>query len=408
MQAGLFARIPPQVRGRISGGAALAFVGATACADLAHGHVRTARVRAGAPDAAGQIARALGDDVSAVFVFASPDAPFQRLVGDLDRAFSGITVACTTAGEIDGGYVEGEVVAMGLSKAHFAAATIPVPDLDRIDAEALITEAIRTRRALEAAHPHFDNEFAFLVVDGTSAREDMLVEAVSQALGPVPLFGGSAGDGTRFQRTFVASGGKVMERAAVLTFVRTDCPVKVFSFHHLEPGETRMVVTRADPDERLVMEINAEPAATEYARILGKNPEHLDPFTFAAHPLVVRVGGHYFVRSIQRITPEGHLKFFSAIDEGVVLTLADLKDIASELEADLAAVAGEGKLEAILACDCVLRRIAAEQTQRVRAVSDVLKRYQVLGFSTYGEQFGAMHVNLTMTGVAVFRPPERH
>jgi len=35
----------------------------------------------------------------------------------------------------------------------------------------------------------------------------------------------------------------------------------------------------------------------------------------------------------------------------------------------------------------------------------VLRRHNVRGFSTYGEQLGALHVNHTMTGVA-FYPPD--
>jgi hypothetical protein len=37
-------------------------------------------------------------------------------------------------------------------------------------------------------------------------------------------------------------------------------------------------------------------------------------------------------------------------------------------------------------------------------ISNVLKKHRVYGFSTYGEQFGAMHVNQTMTGVAIYAP----
>lgn len=367
--------------------------------------IRTARIDATHPNGAAALSAALGDDLAATFAFASPRARFPDLVAGLAREMAGETVACTTAGEIAGAYVEDEIVGLGLPRAHFAASTYVIPDIDRIEASEIARAIVHKRRTLEVAHPKFKHEFAFLIVDGTSEREDGVVEVLSCGLGTMPLFGGSAGDGTRFEASYVGYGGQVMERGAVLTLVRTDCPLRVFSLNHLEPGTTRMVVTEADPEARLVMEINAAPAAQEYARLLGKDPHFLDPFTFAAHPLVVRVGGEYFVRSIQRITEEGHLKFFSAIDEGVVLTLANLKDIAAELERDFSGLTEGRDLEAILACDCVLRRIAAEQTQRTRAVGEVLGRHKVVGFSTYGEQVGAMHVNLTMTGVAFFRPP---
>jgi hypothetical protein len=62
----------------------------------------------------------------------------------------------------------------------------------------------------------------------------------------VPLFGGSAGDGTRFGQTFVLQTG-FSANAAVLTLVRTACRVRVFSLNHLSPPNRRMVVTEADP-----------------------------------------------------------------------------------------------------------------------------------------------------------------
>ena len=46
-----------------------------------------------------------------------------------------------------------------------------------------------------------------------------------------------------------------------------------------------MAVTGADPARRIVRSINDEPAAPEYARLLGKDPAQLSPFTFAAHPV---------------------------------------------------------------------------------------------------------------------------
>jgi len=39
------------------------------------------------------------------------------------------------------------------------------------------------------------------------------------------------------------------------------------------------------------------------------------------------------------------------------------------------------------------------------ALSDILANNRVVGFSTYGEQFNSIHVNQTLTGVAIY-PPE--
>lgn len=369
--------------------------------------VRRAHVRHDAPGALAELARRVGPGPFALVVlFVTSEADFAATMAEAARLFPGTEVAgCTTAGEIgDQGYADGEIVAVALPRAHFAAATVVIDDLGRIAADDLVGRMVRARQELIESRPGWHWEFAFLMVDGLSVKEDELVSAIVGGLGPVPLFGGSAGDGRRFGRTFVAHGGRAMANAAVLAFVRTDCPVKVFSLDHLHPTETRMVVTEADPARRIVRRINAEPAAREYARLLGKDPEQLSTFTFAAHPVVVRFGGRHHVRAIQRVLDNGDLVFFSAIDEGLVLTLAEPEDMVAHLDRELARVAADGPPAAIIACDCILRRVEADQTQKARAISAILAKNRVVGFSTYGEQVAGMHVNQTMTGVAIFPP----
>jgi hypothetical protein len=369
--------------------------------------LRRAHAEARDPEAFARIAHDLGPGPFALIIlFISPETPLAAVGPRIEAAF-GTTpiIGCTTAGEIGPeGYSEGGIVAIGLPALHFAAETLLIADLQAIDGQALIGEVIRARQRLTKASPGWNNEFAFLLVDGLSVREDELAGALASGLGPVPLFGGSAGDGTRFENTFVLHDGRLAQNIATLSLVRTRCQVKVFSLDHLRPSERRMVVTEADPARRLVRQINAEPAAQEYARLLGKDPAQLTTFTFAAHPLVVRIGGQHHVRAIQRVAPNGDLVFFSAIGEGLVLTLAEAQDMAAHLEAGLTGLSASGAPAAILGCDCVLRRIEAEEKQLSGKISDILRRHNVTGFSTYGEQVGATHVNQTFTGVAIYPP----
>ena len=186
--------------------------------------------------------------------------------------------------------------------------------------------------------------------------------------------------------------------------VRSTYKTQVFSLNHLVPTDQRMVVTKAVPMKRIVETINAEPAAREYARIVGKDPNQLDRFTFAAYPVVVRIGGTHHVRAIQQVNSDGHLVFYSAVDEGMVLTVATSLDMAEHLEMKMAELSQNGQPECIIGCDCILRRIEAEQTQQKREVGNILAKNNVIGFSTYGEQIGPLHVNHTMSGVAFFNP----
>ena len=355
-----------------------------------------------------KLAQQLGDQTfSVIGLFVSPDADLSRILSDAQEQWPDTPViGCTTAGEIapNQGYVEDCIVAFGLPETHFEIELVFIPDLGATFEEELVERISKARAKLGQTGTAYPNEFAFLLVDGLSRSEDHLASTIINGLGPTPVFGGSAGDGTRFEQTSVFWDGKAHENAAVLTLARTKCIPHVFSLNHFAPTETRMVVTEADPEKRLVREINAEPAATELARLLKKPADQIDTFTFAESPLVVRFGEKHHVRAIKRVTEDGQLEFFSAIDVGVVLTLADAEPMAEHLRSELMRLSEIDPPDAIIGCDCILRRIEAEQKQVSRDVSNVLQDFGVLGFSTYGEQVGGLHVNQTMTGLALYPP----
>ncbi|SIT15013.1 Uncharacterized conserved protein, contains FIST_N domain [Roseivivax lentus] len=373
-----------------------------------HTILRTAQVAAATPDAMAHIAAALGPGRFAlVCLFVTAEADFAAILAEAQRRFPDTPImACTTAGELGrDGYEDGQIVASAFPAEDFIVRLVTVPDVHDIAAQAFIDAVIQTRHELRHAAPADWSEFAYLMIDGLSLREEHLTFMLATALGAMPLFGGSAGDGTRFVQTQLACGGAPAQNAAVVALIRSRAAVRVFTIDHFVPTDTRMVVTGARPDERIVTEINSAPAAQEYARLLGKDPNQLDPFTFAEHPVVVRLGDSHHVRAIQRVNAAGELVFFSAINEGMVLTLADHTDIAEHLDGAFDRLADPLPPLQILACDCILRRIEAEKSQRSRDISRILRRHNVTGYSTYGEQFGALHVNQTLTGVA-FYPPD--
>lgn len=349
------------------------------------------------------------DELACLILFAAPRFDLAALAKGLTARNPAPTiVGCTTAGEIGPtGYAEHSIVALGLKRSFFVVESILIEDLDNLKPRDLAHRSLQAQQTTAAAEPDWEEGFAFLLVDGLSMREDQVVSAIMPALGATQLFGGSAGDNLNFTSTSVLLGDEVHSDAAVLTLVRTRCDFRVFRYDNFLPTEICMVVTEADPANRLVKEINGEPAAIEYARLVGKDPNQLSPMTFAAHPVVVRMGSEHHVRAIQRINENStDLQFFSAIDEGLVLRVAESQDITGHLDAALGDLSAERQPDMIMACDCILRKLDAEQQQASRSVSEVLSRHQVFGFSTYGEQFNGQHVNQTFTGVAIYAPDE--
>lgn len=365
-----------------------------------------------APDpsaAVSELLRQIGQPAIALVVFfASPSYDRSALAGAFKAQLPGVEViGCTTAGEITSeGYRENTIAGVSFGRDDYRASIRLIPHLDRFRMEhgnnavqdlfADLGLAPLTMRSI----PH--QIFGMLLIDGMSRQEEVVVSSISRFLDPVPLFGGSAGDGLDFGVTWVFAHGAFHTNAAVLALIETNCPFSVFKLDHFRPTDKKMVVTEADPVRRLVMEINAEPAAPAYAKMVGLDENQLNPMIFAAYPVVVRVGGEYHVRSIQKVEEDGSLRFYCGIDEGLVLTVADGDDIAKNLDAALTKLAAElGSVDLILGFDCILRRLEAEQKQKSLDVSQVLKRHSVVGFSTYGEQYRSMHVNQTFTGVAI-------
>lgn len=338
--------------------------------------------------------------------FCSAEYPLAALSESLDAAFDGVPVAgCTTAGEITPqGYERGGIVAIGFDRRHFAVSCALVEDLSGFDlmrAQRLVDGLLDDCRD-RALAPLAEHSFALTLLDGLSSCEEQVLATLDAALGRIPSFGGSAGDDNRLAHTHVHAEGGFHGQAAVVVLINTRLPFEVFTTHHLRPRDEKLVVTRADRERRRVLELNALPAAEEYARLVGLPVEALTPDVFARHPLAVRLGEAHFVRAIQRVNDDGSLSFYCAVENGIVLTAMRPAPLLEDLEtvfAGLSARLGEPAL--IIACDCFLRRLELETLARVDAGSRLLARSRVIGFNTYGEQHHGMHINQTFTGVAI-------
>lgn len=360
-----------------------------------------------AAQAARELYEAIYDPEAALGIFyCAPEYDLDALGAALGELFGDMPlIGCTTAGEITPlGYMEGSLTGVSIGGPGLRAVSVRLDDLatfELSDGDELARTALKRLGSTTGTPP---SRFGFLLVDGLSMQEEGLVSAIYRTLGGVPLFGGSAGDGTRFGATHLYHGGKFRSGCAVFTLVECPFPFTVFKTEHFVASPQKMVVTGADPARRIVTEINGEPAGPEYARMVGLEVAELTPLIFASHPVVVSLGGELFVRSIQKVNDDGSLTFFCAIDEGIVLTVANGVDLVANLEAAFSKVRQAiGEPHVVLGCDCILRFIEIGQTGIREQVGALMAANNVVGFATYGEQFNSMHVNQTFTGVAIAR-----
>ncbi len=345
-------------------------------------------------------------DIKLAVFYCAADFDLPALADALHKRFGDINlIGCTTAGEITPqGYLAGALTGFSLASPDLDASTqlIRLDPFDTIAAGKQVTETMKSMGLRNGLPPSATDTFAFLLIDGIAMQEEMVVSCVHQNLQGIDMIGGSAADDTRFAATHLYYKGRFHQNIALLTLVRSDQPFLAFRTQHFVQSNQRMVVTRADPARRVVFEINGRPAAREFAKLVNLPITELTPLIFSTHPVVVRVGGQYFVRSIAKVNPDESLTFFCAIDEGIVLTIAKGVDMVENLREAFAKVrATLGEPALVLGCDCILRRLETERDGLKDKIGDIFAANNVIGFATYGEQFNSMHVNQTFTGIAI-------
>lgn len=338
-----------------------------------------------------------------VLFYCSASYPLNELASALNQQFSDVELAgCTTAGEVTSdGYHQHSIIAIWFSPQLFSINSAVIDQFDSFD---LISAQSKINQLTEMCH--FDEEqthrsFLLTLIDGLSAKEEQLLSVLNMAASGLPHFGGSAGDDINLANTHVYHQGSFIQNAAVVIMVHSRCRFEVFNSNHIESSKEKLVVTSADSLSRTVLELNSEPAAQEYARILGLEVSQLNPEVFSLYPLAVKVGGQYYARSIQKVNHDDlSLTFYCAVDTGIVLSAVEMGSITDTLADKLSALEQRlDKAECVLACDCFLRRLEIEQRQQLEPMGQLQSQYNIFGFNTYGEHINGTHLNQTFTGV---------
>lgn len=325
----------------------------------------------------------------------------------MNHAFEGIDiVGCTTAGEVTNkGYEQHSIVAIGFSCYYFAISAALVESMEKfstMNAQSTINELVelcQSKNLTTIKH----NSFLLTLLDGLSSDEEQFLVTLNAAARGTPHFGGSAGDDIILGKTHVYYQGRFYQNAAIVIMVNTILSFEVFNCNHIKQPTERLVVTAADADSRTVYELNAEPAALEYAKLLNMNIKDLSPEVFSLNPLAVKVGGQYYIRSLQKVNEEDlSLTFYCAVDIGIVLSAVDMGDIYEPVTQKLNEIEQRrGKSELVLVCDCFLRRLEIEQKGLERQGQTLNAQYNIVGFNTYGEHINGIHLNQTFTGVYI-------
>jgi len=356
--------------------------------------------------AAEQLARQLQQpDLSFAVFFVSSLFDLRRISNGLKSYFTCPLFGCTTAGEITPkGYLQHSLTGFSVGGGGLIAHPFllqSLRDADTNNTARVIHELKERLQEIRMAKPE-RGTFGMLLIDGLSVMEEQVIAILADAVGNMPIVGGSAGDDLQFRRTCVFTNGTFFTDAALFIVFETILPFIPIKNQHFAASDNRLVITQASPENRLVQEINGRPAVQEYARIIGVDTQDLKPEIFSTYPVMLRLGGEYYVRSIRNANDDGSLAFYCAIDEGLVLRIASGENLVDNLDKAFSQVRGKlPQIKLTIGFDCVLRLLEVNQKHLAQQVNEIFKKNRVIGFSTYGEQFDSVHVNQTFTGMVL-------
>ena len=340
---------------------------------------------------------------SVSLLFCAPSYDLERLAHAIDTRFAGPVIACTTAGQFGSrGFQVGGITAVSLSSEELHVSPYLIAPLAECQARASEAAFKAMSGMLERGS---ERAFGMVLVDCLSGAEERLAASLYQSLGTIPLIGGCMGDTASGQGAHgmcVYHEGQFRREAALFALFETTLPFATFKVSHAIPGKHKLVVTMADPEQRVVQEFNGEPAAEAFAEALGMEVDELNASVFSRNPLLFLSGGEHFVRSIRSVNDDHSLTLYCALEVGLVLTVGNASDPLSGLQTAFDGIEQKiGVPQVILGCDSVLRRLELERDGSQQAVGELLARQRAVGFSGYGEQYNAMYVNQTLSAVAL-------
>jgi hypothetical protein len=347
------------------------------------------------------------ENISFILFYCSSTYILKSLAKTMESTFKDVDiVGCTTTGEVTPhGYEQHSIVAIGFSSQYFAICATLIESMETFDtirAQSTINGLIEQCQSKELTVIK-NNSFLLTLLGSLCSSEEQFLVTLNSAARGIPHFGGSTGDDRSLTKTHVYYCGKFHQNAAIVIMVNTVLPFEVFTSNHIERPIEKLVVTEVDASTRTAYELNAEPAALEYAKLLNIELKDLSPKVFSLNPLAVKVGGDYYIRSIQKVNETDlSLTFYCAIDVGIVLSAVEMGDIFSPVIEKLSEIDQRyGGPELVLTCDCFLRRLEIEQKGLESEVKKLNTKYNIAGCNTYGEHTNGIHLNQTYTGVYI-------
>ena len=328
-----------------------------------------------------------------VLAFAAPeyDARDPRPLADLAAAFpQALLIGCSTSGEIAGAQVHDASVSVAISRFGHTTLRRAITPIHEARDSAAAGERL-------AAQLQGDGLRAvFVLSDGLRVNGTQLVAGLVRHLPPgVLVTGGLAGDGGRFERTWVLDAGQAQgQRVCAVGFYGSRLRLGYGCEGGWSDFGPERHITRAEGN--VLYELDGEPALPLYKRYLGERAAGL-PGTALLFPLAVKRSSQdpdALVRTILAIDEAAQsMTFAGDLPQGGVARLMRANTDKLITSAGMAGHQASGTVAPaggalVISVSCVGRRLVlGERTdEEVETVHDAMPDAAAhVGFYAYGE-----------------------
>lgn len=302
-----------------------------------------------------------------------------------------------------GGAVEEGIVAMSLGPDEVEETYVAFGEGVKADPERAAQKAIAELKAsFKGQQPFPDRYVGIILFDGLCLGERIIRAFTTERDFMVPFVGGAAADNLEFKRTLVSCDDRMSSDGLVALVLKMKVPFFYNHYVHYEPTQGSCVVTKADPERRVVWELDNRPAAERYAQLIGlSSPALLNHTHFSHNPLGVMIGDTVYTRSPNAIVDGKGLQFYCYLEAGTKVRLLKQGDIIKNAQEGLKEVRDYlPDLQGAILFNCVLRYLEMKEERKLDAFNGVFSGMQFIGFNTFGEELFTHH-NQTLTALFI-------
>lgn len=233
-----------------------------------------------------------------------------------------------------------------------------------------------------------------------TACEELVLDTLEMILKGFnfPILGGSASSDVCASGV-VSLNGIVYANSSIFTFIHlTSGRLNIQLENIYRPVGPRHVVTKADPVQRTLYELDHEPAAAVLCRQLGVSEEAL-PQALAEHPFGRLPGDKLYIDEVERVNPDRSITTYCRLLNYSPVSLLELGEFPATMDQTLAAVKKQlGAVDFSLIVNCYSRTKLYQRQGWMETFTEKLGASlgNYLGFTSHGEQLGSFNINLTL------------